>query len=153
MTTSNLAALQNRIGLRIAARLTQGAQTLPHDISERLRAARMQALARQKQAATAAELRAASAIWGGGSGATATAGLGDEALGLWGRLASAALMLAMAVTLVMVIGWQDDNRMAELAEIDSALLTDDLPPIAYTDAGFMEYLRLTAPSETPAQYQ
>ena len=28
------------------------------------------------------------------------------------------------------------------ADIDSALLADDLPPDAYTDPGFQEYLRL-----------
>jgi hypothetical protein len=36
---------------------------------------------------------------------------------------------------------QDDNRAEELAAIDSALLTDDLPPAAYTDPGFAQYLK------------
>ena len=33
---------------RVAARMTQGTEDLPYDISERLRAARMQALAKRK---------------------------------------------------------------------------------------------------------
>jgi hypothetical protein len=32
-------------------------------------------------------------------------------------------------------------RADELAEVDSDLLTDDLPTVAYTDPGFVEYLK------------
>ena len=41
--------LQNRMGLRIAARLSAGANDMSHDVSERLRVARQQALARRKR--------------------------------------------------------------------------------------------------------
>ena len=40
---------------------------------------------------------------------------------------------------------QNDNRARELAEVDSALLTDDLPPTAYTDPGQCEGLGLRQP--------
>ena len=37
---------------------------------------------------------------------------------------------------------QVDNRANELAaEVDAALLTDDLPPAAYTDPGFAQFLK------------
>jgi len=39
---------------------------------------------------------------------------------------------------------QDDKRANELAEIDAALLTDDLPPAAYADPGFSQFLKLSA---------
>jgi hypothetical protein len=42
---------------------------------------------------------------------------------------------------------QNDLRASELAEIDSALLTDDLPPAAYTDPGFLKFLK--TPMDTP----
>jgi hypothetical protein len=35
----------------------------------------------------------------------------------------------------------DDDRANELAEIDSALLIDDLPPAAYADPGFLQFLK------------
>ena len=41
--------LQNRMGLRIAARLSAGANEVSHDVSERLRVARQQALTRRKR--------------------------------------------------------------------------------------------------------
>ena len=45
--------LQDRYGLKIAARLSAGAAELPHDISERLRVARVQALGKRKAHAPA----------------------------------------------------------------------------------------------------
>jgi hypothetical protein len=36
---------------------------------------------------------------------------------------------------------QEDQRAQELAEVDTAILTDELPPSAYTDAGFAQFLK------------
>jgi len=38
---------------------------------------------------------------------------------------------------------QDGIRISEIADVDTELLTDDLPPAAYTDPGFTQYLRST----------
>ena len=37
----------------------------------------------------------------------------------------------------------DEYRANEIAEVDAALLTDDLPPTAYTDPGFVHFLKLS----------
>ena len=37
----------------------------------------------------------------------------------------------------------DRAQIAAVAEVDAALLSDDLPPDAYTDPGFAEYLKTT----------
>jgi len=37
--------------------------------------------------------------------------------------------------------WQQNQRAAELEEIDSQLLTDDLPIDAYLDRGFPNWLK------------
>jgi uncharacterized protein DUF3619 len=37
--------------------------------------------------------------------------------------------------------WQQNQRVAELEEIDSQLLTDDLPIDAYLDRGFQSWLK------------
>ena len=116
--------LHNRFGLRVAARLSAGAEALPHDIGERLRAAREQALARRRQPVALVRQRAASA-----------------GLGFWGRLASGMLVLVVAAGLVTINLVQDDDRTAEVAELDAALLTDDLLPEAYADPGFLQYLK------------
>ena len=42
----------------------------------------------------------------------------------------------------VLIQQQNDSEQTRLAaDIDAALLADDLPPAAYTDAGFAEFLR------------
>ena len=38
-------------------------------------------------------------------------------------------------------GVQQDNLTAEIAATDAALLTDELPPDAYTDPGFAQFLK------------
>jgi hypothetical protein len=39
---------------------------------------------------------------------------------------------------------QENQRAEELAEVDTAILTDELPPNAYTDAGFAQFLKASA---------
>ncbi len=133
--------LQDEFGDRIAARLSAGARALPHDVSERLKMARSQALARRRTADRVANVRArtVSAVFGNG-GSSASLG-GGSGPGLWTRWASVVPLLALAAGLVAIQFVQDDNRVSELADVDAALLTDDLPPSAYTDPGFVQFLK------------
>ncbi len=68
--------------------------------------------------------------------------LGNERLGGWGRLAATAPLVALVLGLVFISVLKDDEQANELAEIDSALLIDDLPPSAYADPGFAQFLKL-----------
>ena len=56
------------------------------------------------------------------------------------RAAVAAPLLAMVVGLVGVYQHEREQRVAELAELDAAVLSDDLPLTAYIDHGFNAYL-------------
>jgi hypothetical protein len=132
----------DRFGLRIAARLSMGNTELPHDISERLRVARHQAVAMRKRSQLATVTKAATAVYG--SSGSATMSFDDEGLNLWNRLASFLPLVALVVGLVSISVVQNDLRANELAEVDSALLIDDLPPTAYADAGFAQFLKLHA---------
>lgn len=127
--------IQDRFGIKLAARLSSAADALPHDIGERLRAARMQALDKRKQVKI--EMAAALQFNGG----AATLHFGDEGSGWWRRVASVIPLLALAAGLVAIQMLDNDNRARELADIDSAILTDDLPPVAYTDPGFAQFLK------------
>lgn len=66
---------------------------------------------------------------------------GDEEGGFWHRWAAALPLLALATGLFVINLVQNDNRVNELAEIDAALLTDDLPPAAYADPGFAQFVK------------
>ncbi len=134
--TPALQSAQDRFARQLAARLSEGSASLPHDISERLRIARMQALAHRKQAV----VRSATVVASQGGG-TASLGFGNERSGWWARLAATVPLVALVAGLLAIYIVQNDNRADELAEVDSALLTDDLPTSAYTDPGFVEYLK------------
>jgi hypothetical protein len=59
----------------------------------------------------------------------------------------ARVLLPAAVLIVAVAGiynWQEKQRLAEIVEIDSQLLTDDLPIDAYLDRGFENWLKTRA---------
>lgn len=129
------APLADQFGRRVAARLSAGNAELPHDITERLRAARVQAVARRK----VASVRPAAAVHV--SGGQAALGFGDEGLGLWSSIASALPLIALVVGLVTIQVVQNERRASEVAEVDAALLTDDLPPAAYADPGFVQFLK------------
>lgn len=127
--------LQERFALKVTARLSDTTEALPHDIAERLRAARVQALGHRK----AVQARTASSVVMSGGAAALT--FGQEETGWWSRIASALPLIALIAGLVAINMVQIDNRANELAEVDAALLTDDLPPAAYTDPGFLQFLK------------
>ena len=143
-TTSQEAAAE-RFARRVSARLTDGAQDLPYDISERLRASRMQALAKRKVLAPVRAPARASApvVLVSGSSATLGAG-GGEGSSWWNALVSAIPLIALVVGMFFISTVQDESGANEIAEVDAALLTDELPPEAYSDPGFVQFLKTAA---------
>lgn len=128
--------LQDRYGLKTAAYLSAGAAHLPYDISERLRAARAQAVALRK----AAKVKPSPVTAATSAGSTLTWG-SDDGFGLWSRIGSVLPLIALVVGLLVINSLQADNFTQELADVDSALLTDDLPPDAFSDPGFVQFLK------------
>lgn len=126
------------LGLAIAARLHAGAEALPADIGERLRFAREQALARARQARTR-EARPAHQPLPVGDAALTLAGPGGTPW--WLKLAALLPLLLLVVGLMLIEESDRQEQIRTAAEIDAALLADDLPPSAYSDPGFGEFLR------------
>lgn len=127
---------------RIAARLEGGG--VPHDVSERLRIARQQALAARKTAALAAAAQPASAIVTQGRHAALAAG-GEPGFGWLGWLAPTLALAALLAGLLALQPQQMRLPDPRVAEVDADLVADALPPKAYADPGFLQYLRLTQP--------
>lgn len=105
--------------------------TVRPEIAERLRQARELALERQRPEPAPALAWADNVVGG---------------VGGWGGLALRVLLpLAMLIASgVGIYAWQQNQRAAELEEIDSQLLTDDLPIDAYLDRGFQNWLKKRA---------
>ena len=121
-----------QFGSRIRHFLDQG--KLNARTAEKLRAARELALSRQRPE-PATVLAWADNVFGNGWG---WAGLSARVL-----LPAAALIVAVAG----IYSWQEKQRLAEVVDIDSQLLTDDLPIDAYLDRGFQNWLKKRAAEE------
>jgi hypothetical protein len=119
------------LAYKIRHALNENLDTLPASTTDRLAAARARALSRKKADAPVVshqqqrplfDLRAVfSAQW-------------------ITRAAVAAPLLAMVIGLAGVYQVEREQRVAELADLDAAVLADDLPLTAYTDHGFNAYL-------------
>ena len=120
--------------LKVAQVLDQGTQGLGRETRDKLLAARRKALGKQKVALAGLSL----------------AGLGQftsEVL-----LPQARMLAAMFALVLGVLGtyyWNSFQQAAEMEEIDSALLTDELPINAYLDRGFRAWLE--RPSQAPQE--
>jgi hypothetical protein len=109
---------------KIRQALNYGAENIDTGTAARLYEARQAALGRQKVAAEFA-------FAGGGR-------FGTQALFGYGRTLIAAFALILGV--VSSYYWNHFEQAAENEEVDSALLSDDLPPAAYLDKGFQAWL-------------
>jgi hypothetical protein len=133
-------AVEARLGARLALTLSETNATLSPDAVERLRFAREAALARAAQ-----QQRAASGVRLPSSGWLPR----WRALRHWGPawqgVAAAAPLLVLVLGLVLIDHQLEQEELHSLAVIDTLLLSDGLPPAAYSDPGFAEFLRNAPP--------
>jgi hypothetical protein len=132
--------MEARLGARLAVALSSEAEGLPHDVNERLRFSRERALAagRAARALVKAPVAAPAAV---------SVGRGTLAgfVPWWQRAASAVPLVLLVAGLLMIDHWSMREQVVAAAEFDAQLLADDLPPAAFSDPGFAEFLR-TAPN-------
>jgi hypothetical protein len=147
--TSELA--EARFALRITALLNESSQNLPNDVTERLRIARQNALqeAASARAAAAKPVVASSGLsWAWNSVFSSAGGPGGSDSSTWWKKLVAVLPLAVLVLGLLAIQDLHSSRLiSTAADIDAALLADDLPPDAYQDPGFLEFLKRPATQE------
>ena len=137
-TARDLDTLQARVGALIAARLSEQAERTPHDVNERLRFAREQALLRAREARAA---EAPAVVHSGAAAAALTlGGLGGHS-SWWVRLASIMPLIVLVGGLVLIQQVHERAQITAAAEVDTQILSDDLPPAAYSDPGFAEFLK------------
>jgi hypothetical protein len=122
----------DQFGQASAALLRQGAHTIPQNIKDRLYAARMKALSVKKPEKVRIQKQVLA-----GSGRNWTSGSSSA----WDTLGWIAPLVVLVFGLIGIAQWQDDSRINDIAEVDAALLSDDVPPDAYADSGFMAFLK------------
>ena len=138
--------LQQRFARRVAAALTEHQNAQPrHDIEERLRVAREQALASLPRVRVAAQTAGGAAVVGT-AGNTATLGASTGGSSPWWlRLSSLVPLVLLLIGLFLIDNHYTESQIEAAAEIDAAILADDLPPEAYRDPGFAEFLKRERP--------
>ncbi|MCF8189899.1 MAG: DUF3619 family protein [Polynucleobacter sp.] len=122
----------DQFGLTAAALLRQGTQSLPAGIKDRLYAARLKALSVKKPEKVRIEqhiLATSSGNWSSGSRS------------FWDNVGWVAPLVVLVFGLIGIAQWQQNSRINDIAELDVALLTDDVPPDAYADSGFLGFLK------------
>ena len=137
-------ALLARYALRVAARLSEQSAFTAHDVSERLRIARQHALDRAR-VVRVASLPQALVHTGGGTAALTRGGGSHDSSPWWARLASVLPLVALVAGLMLIQNQHLRAQISAAAEVDVDLLLDELPPAAYGDPGFLEFLK--APHE------
>lgn len=126
---------EERFAFRVRQALNHGAQDISPAASRRLEAARHLALSRQKQTVPVMQLA--------GIGANGFLHFGTQVPYIRQILAVLALLLGMWISFY----WHSVQYVTELEEVDSALLSDALPPEAFLDNDFFEWLKDDSPEE------
>lgn len=121
------------LAYKVRHALNEQLETLPDATTARLAAARAAALARKKaDAPRTAAVRPASASFF----SSMFSGAG------WGRVAVAVPLFALVAGLSGIYQHEQKRHIADMAELDAAVLSDELPLTAYLDNGFNAYLAL-----------
>lgn len=110
--------------------LNEHADQLPPSTVDRLASARKMAMSRKKPQAPA---RLAQRQLAGNIGAFFSSSM-------LGKMAVIVPLLALVVGLAGIYEYEEQQRIAEMAELDAAVLSDELPLTAYLDQGFNAYL-------------
>lgn len=136
LTAAAAEALEARFARRITDALSESSRAVGPDIAERLKFAREQALQRAK-AARPVPVVVPEFAFAGALGAVKRGSGGG-----WGLRFGALLPLIVLVAgLFGIQQYVSNSQIAAAADVDTALLSDDVPPAAYSDPGFVEYLK------------
>jgi hypothetical protein len=139
--SSSLDTKELEFARQVRRALDENAASISPATVDRLAAARRAALARKKPETVAAPVFVPA--FAGAAGALSgmpQAEAPHRRRSPLRRFALAWPLAALVISLVAIAYWEDQQRTAELADIDAAMLSDDLPLTAYLDHGFNAYL-------------
>ena len=122
------------LAYKVRHALNENLDVLPPEITNRLNSARNIALSRKK---SDAPLRAVNMQ---GVLAENSGTFMHQPFSWLGRIGLALPLLAFFIGLAGIYEFEQQQNIFETAEIDAAVLSDELPLVAYLDHGFNSYL-------------
>ena len=129
----------DRIGSAVRECLDGSTAQLPNRVTDRLYLARLNALAARNPALLPLVERVLRP-----QPAFNQAGKHSDSTSNWNLLSWMAPFIVLALGLFAIAEWQQDARINDIAAVDIALLSDDVPPDAYMDSGFLAFLKLSS---------
>ena len=124
---------EENFAYKVRHALNEKLDDLPDNVTKRLEEARKVALSRKKQASPV-YVRVLREAFAGNSGQA------FGSLSWIGQLRFGLPALVLAIGLFGIVHYEEQRHIRETAAIDMAVLSDELPPAAYTDIGFSAYL-------------
>lgn len=119
---------------KIRRALNESSENLSAPTLDRLANARKMALTKKKQEAPAAVFAFKGVLAG-------NSGFSFQGPSSWlGKIGVALPLLVLIIGLFGIYEYEQQQRINDLAEIDVAVLADELPPDAYLDTGFSAFL-------------
>ncbi|BEI35691.1 MULTISPECIES: DUF3619 family protein [unclassified Polynucleobacter] len=129
----NLDPVEQEFGKRVTRLLSAQSENLSSDIQSRLQDARATALSRAKpEPVFVAQLQTTHRSF-------RTSSWNKP---IWSFTGWLVPITVVVLGLIAITEWQEDLRINDIANVDIALLTDDVPPDAFVDNGFMAFLKL-----------
>lgn len=119
---------------KVRRALNESAENIPEPTLNRLSNARKIALSRKKQENPSAVLISKEIL------AENTGHSFNRSNAWFGKLGFVLPLLVLMLGLFGIYEYEQQQRINDLAEIDAAVLVDELPPDAYLDTGFSAYL-------------
>jgi hypothetical protein len=136
--SSSLDTKELEFARQLRRALDENAASIPSATVDRLAAARRAALARKKPETVSAPVFVPA--FAGAPAGMPELPAPERRRSPLRRFVLAWPLAALVVSLVAIAWWEDYQRTAELADIDAAMISDDLPLNAYLDHGFNAYL-------------
>jgi len=113
----------DQIGKTVAISLDRELKHLSPRVLARLEKSREEALAKQK---ISSHVRSTSSF---------------DLLNFKSSINWIGMILVTAIVLYFVVDWQSNSRISAIADLDTAILSDSVPPDAYADEGFKVFLK------------
>ncbi len=124
---------EENFAYKVRHALNEKLEDMPESVTQRLEQARRIAISRKKRSSPL-YARVFRQVFAGAGGYF------SGRISWMGRLGMSLPVLALAIGLAGIFHHEQQRQMREIADIDIAVLSDELPPSAYADSGFKAFV-------------
>ncbi|EEO28896.1 DUF3619 family protein [Oxalobacter paraformigenes] len=124
---------EENFAYKVRHALNEKLEDMPEHITQRLERARLVAVSRKKKTAPLYR-KVFQQVFAG------TSGYFSDNTSWMGKLGLGFPILVLVVGMAGIFHHEQQRQIREIADIDIAVLSDELPPSAYADSGFKAYV-------------